>query len=236
MIQNMLEQFPGDEMIAAANEARQSDTGFMIRVPHSSGMLEGKYTAETVFPESDHRRHRPRSWLINGLKKIETLDFLVTPERTLGQAALQWLLAEPRVMSVLPNIYDREQLIEFAGAPRTPALTADELHACASSTPKNFGVREEPMKYKGTMTPPQSSARRRAVAHAARAQRRCAGADRSLQSSDPQRRLALLQRSDRHRSGDRQADRGRRRGTDAPRPGQRCGAIGRRRLGARAGR
>ena len=26
-------------------------------------MLEGKYTADTVFPENDHRRHRPRSWL-----------------------------------------------------------------------------------------------------------------------------------------------------------------------------
>ena len=77
-------------------------------------MLEGKYTADTVFPEGDHRRHRPRSWLLNGVKKIETLRFLETPERTLGQAAIQWLLAEPRVMSILPNIYDREQLHEFA--------------------------------------------------------------------------------------------------------------------------
>ncbi len=103
-------------MIDAA-DAANSNTGFMIRVPHSSGMLEGKYTVDTVFPENDHRRHRPRSWLINGIKKIETLQFLVTPQRTLGQAALQWLLAEPRVMNVLPNIYDREQLHEFATRP-----------------------------------------------------------------------------------------------------------------------
>ena len=33
---------------------------FNIRVTHASGMLEGKYTADTVFPENDHRRHRPR--------------------------------------------------------------------------------------------------------------------------------------------------------------------------------
>ena len=52
----------------------------------------GHYTEDTVFPENDHRRHRPRSWLINGIKKIETLQFLEQPERTLGQAALQWLL------------------------------------------------------------------------------------------------------------------------------------------------
>jgi len=161
MIQNMLEQFPGDRMIEAADRAAGA-TGFMIRVPHSSGMLEGKYTAETVFPEGDHRRHRPRSWLINGLKKIETLQFLVTPDRTLGQAALQWLLAEPRVMTVLPNIYDRDQLREFAAAPGTPALSRDELARVEELAATNFGVVEDPMNYKGTMTPPETAA---AVTH-----------------------------------------------------------------------
>jgi aryl-alcohol dehydrogenase-like predicted oxidoreductase len=155
MIQNILEPFPGDAMIDAANAAR-SASGFMIRVPHSSGMLEGKYTADTVFPEGDHRRHRPRAWLINGLKKIETLQFLVTPQRTLGQAAIQWLLAEPRNMTILPNIYDREQLLEFAQAPDTPMLTAAELARVKELAATNFGVDEEPMKYKGTMTPPEA--------------------------------------------------------------------------------
>jgi aryl-alcohol dehydrogenase-like predicted oxidoreductase len=154
MIQNILEQFPGNEMIEAANRAN-SDSGFMIRVPHSSGMLEGKYTVDTVFPENDHRRHRPRSWLLNGIKKIETLRFLETPQRTLGQAAIQWLLNEPRVMNVLPNIYDREQLREFATASDAPPLTADELARIKELTATNFGVEEEPMRYKGTMTPPE---------------------------------------------------------------------------------
>ena len=78
-------------MIAAARE-HAPDCVFNIRVTHASGMLEGKYTVDTVFPENDHRRHRPRSWLINGVKKVDTLDFL-TKEMTLGQAALKWLLA-----------------------------------------------------------------------------------------------------------------------------------------------
>ena len=153
MIWNMLEQFPGDQMIEAANEFGTGTTYF-IRVPHSSGMLEGKYTKETVFPPSDHRSHRPRSWLINGIQKVETLRFLETPGRTLGQAAIQWLLAEPRVMTVLPNIYDREQLREFAAAPDTPRLTADELARIAELRKTNFGVGPETMRYKGTMEPP----------------------------------------------------------------------------------
>ncbi len=150
MIWNMLEQHPGDAMVEASREA-SVDTGYLIRVPHSSGMLEGKFTAETTFDRNDHRIHRPRSWLINGLKKIETLDFLVTPDRTLGQAAIQWLLAEPKVMSVLPNIYDREQLAEFARAPETPRLRPDELARVAELAKANFGVVEPPMSYKGTM-------------------------------------------------------------------------------------
>ncbi len=159
MIWNMLEQFPGNQMVAAANDAA-SQTGFVIRVPHSSGMLEGRYTTDTVFEKGDHRNHRPKSWLINGVKKVETLRFLELPNRTLGQAAIQWLLAEPRTMSVLPNIYDREQLREFASAPDTPRLTPDELARIRELAATNFGVEEEPGKYKGTMTPPESEAPR----------------------------------------------------------------------------
>ena len=124
---------------------------FLIRVPHSSGMLEGKYNAETVFPAGDHRAHRPRSWLLNGVKKIEQLRFLENADRTLGQAALQWLLADDRVASTLPNIYNEGQLIEFAKAPETPSLTSDDMERIAELYSENFGIEEEPPKFKGTM-------------------------------------------------------------------------------------
>jgi aryl-alcohol dehydrogenase-like predicted oxidoreductase len=155
MIYNMLEQFPGAEILRAAREAR-AEGGFQIRVPHSSGILEGKYTADTTFPEHDHRRHRPRSWLLNGIKKIETLRFLETRDRTLGQAAILWLLAEPAIMTVLPNIYDREQLREFAHAPDAPPLRRDELDRIAELAATNFGIEEPPVAYKGTMSRTQA--------------------------------------------------------------------------------
>jgi len=151
IIWNVLEQYPGNPKIKAAYECG-ADTGFMIRVPHASGMLEGHYTENTVFPENDHRRHRPRSWLINGIKKVDQLRFLEQPGRTLGQAAIQWLLHEPRVMTVLPNIYDTEQLREFAEATESPALSAAELAKIDELYRSNFGLEEEPMKFKGTMT------------------------------------------------------------------------------------
>src|SRR3984893_3263469 len=149
-IYNILEQHPGHALHAAARDAGK-DTMFLIRVTHSSGMLEGKYTADTVFPPTDHRSHRPRSWLLNGIKKIDKLHFLENADRTLGQAALLWLLAEDRVASTLPNIYNEEQLIEFAKAPDCPPLTSDDLAKIDNLYSQNFGVEEEPPKFKGTM-------------------------------------------------------------------------------------
>jgi aryl-alcohol dehydrogenase-like predicted oxidoreductase len=149
MIWNVLEQHPGTPMLDAAR-AHAPNCCFNIRVTHASGMLEGKYTADTVFPANDHRRHRPRSWLVNGVEKVKTLDFL-TRDMTLGQAALKWLLAEPRVVTTLPNVYDDEQLAEFAQAADKRDLTTEELGRVAELNARNFGVTEEPMAYKGTM-------------------------------------------------------------------------------------
>ena len=147
VIHNMLEQHPGSDFFP---DARAHEVGLLVRVPHSSGMLEGRYTADTVFAANDHRRHRPRSWLINGLKKLETLTFLTEGrDQTLGQAAIKFILAEHSVTSVLPNIYDAEQLREFAAAPDLPDLTPQDLQRISELEAINFGVEEDEPKFKG---------------------------------------------------------------------------------------
>jgi aryl-alcohol dehydrogenase-like predicted oxidoreductase len=136
MIYNALEQDPGRELLRVANE---TGAKMIVRVPHSSGMLEGNLTVDTVFPENDHRRHRPRSWLIEGVKKISRLDFLTT-DMTLGQAALRWVLADPGIASALPNIYGTDQINEFASASDCRDLSADELARVAELYERNFDV------------------------------------------------------------------------------------------------
>jgi aryl-alcohol dehydrogenase-like predicted oxidoreductase len=138
IIYNVLEQDPGRRFLPLA---RERQVGILVRVPHSSGMLEGKYTPETTFPPSDHRSHRPRSWLIEGLQKIESLQFLYQDRgMTLGQAALKWVLADPVVTSAQPNIYDLEQLEEFAAAPDLPDLTPDDLQRVEALYTRNFDL------------------------------------------------------------------------------------------------
>jgi len=92
------------------------------------------------------------------IKKVKQLRFLENSERTLWQAALQWLRADDRVASTLPNIYNEEQLVEFAKAPECPPLTADDVAKIDEFYSENFGIEEEPPKFKGTMDRPKETA------------------------------------------------------------------------------
>ncbi len=141
MIYNALELDPGRELI---DVARRTGRSLIVRVPHSSGMLEGRYTEDTAFAPNDHRNHRPRAWLTNGLKKIEQLRFLTDGTgSTLGQAALRYVLHDPAVVSALPNVYDLEQLDEFATASDCADLTAGDVARIEELFEANYGLPRE---------------------------------------------------------------------------------------------
>ncbi len=144
IIYNLLEQMLGADVFAAA---RETGGGVMVRVPHASGLLEGSYTADTEFAPGDHRNFRVstnekrKAWLEDGLRKIETLEFLTNGTgRTLGQAALQFLWSEPLLASALPNIYDERQLEEFCAAADAPPLTLSDLSVLHDLYAQNFGL------------------------------------------------------------------------------------------------
>ena len=141
MIYNALELDPGRALIEVARREHKS---LLVRVPHSSGMLEGNYDTNTTFAEHDHRRHRPQAWLTNGVKKIEQLDFLTNgTRRTLAQAALRYVLHDPSVVSALPNLYDLKQMEEFIGASDVPGLSDDDMRRVAELFESNYGLPRE---------------------------------------------------------------------------------------------
>jgi aryl-alcohol dehydrogenase-like predicted oxidoreductase len=141
IIYNMLEQEPGRAFFPVAAE---KGVGLLVRVPHSSGLLEGKYSLETTFPASDHRSFRKREWLVEGLKKLDQLAFLTSGKQaTIGQIALRFCLAEPTVTTVLPNLYNMEQLEEFAGATDVPDLSTADLARIDKLYAENFGLPRE---------------------------------------------------------------------------------------------
>ena len=138
MIYNALELDPGRALIGIAERQQKS---LVVRVPHSSGVLEGRYTVDTVFPEGDHRRHRPRTWLVEGIQKVERMRFLEQDDGcTLGQAALRFVLRSPAIVSVLPNVYDLAQLEEFAAASDVPPITEAQAHEMERLYADNYGL------------------------------------------------------------------------------------------------
>jgi aryl-alcohol dehydrogenase-like predicted oxidoreductase len=124
---NVLEQEPGTSFLDAGSAAPAAGVapGIIARVPHASDALTGTYTADTVFPATDHRSFRKREWLLRALKKVDRLQFLLD-SRTIGQAAVAWLLANPGVTTVLPTMTTVEQVKEWAAAATNP-LTSDEF-------------------------------------------------------------------------------------------------------------
>ncbi len=138
IIYNLFEQVIG---LGAFATAKDTHSRFLVRVPHSSGLLEGKFNKDTTFSANDHRSFRKKEWLEEGLKKLDAVQFLLSGgQRTIGQAALQFVLSEPAVASVLPNIYNAEQLDEFAKASDVPHLSRQELQQLEELYKKNFGV------------------------------------------------------------------------------------------------
>ncbi|MBX0286517.1 aldo/keto reductase [Halomicroarcula sp. F28] len=137
---NLFEQTPGQHFIDTIRE-QNADTSVLARVPHSSGLLNEQVTPDTELEEGDHRGHRPTEWYETGWEKVETLRFLERDgERTMGQAAIQWLLAHDEVASVTPTFRTNADIDEWAGAPDTPPLSDEEYDRVQELYADNFGI------------------------------------------------------------------------------------------------
>lgn len=142
IIYNLFEQAIGEKIFPAA---REHGVSVLARVPHASGLLDGTVASDTKFEPGDHRNWRVttnarrKEWLEDGLVKLERLDFL-TQGRTIGQAALQFILHEPSMASVLPNIYDEAGLEEFATYDRGRQMTDEEYARVQELYARNFDL------------------------------------------------------------------------------------------------
>lgn len=142
LIYNLMEQQLGQ---AVFPQAREHGVSVLVRVPHASGLLDGTAARAGEFAEGDHRRWRTNTpekleaWQ-TALRKVERLGFLQRG-RTLGQAAIQFILREPSVSSVIPNIYDMEGLQEFAAAGEATQISDEDYHAVQELYDEGFGLR-----------------------------------------------------------------------------------------------
>jgi len=141
IIFNMFRFKPAERFFAAAAAKR---VGILARVPLASGLLTGRFKADTKFGEDDHRRFNRQGEAFDagetfsgvdyreGLAAVEELRPLVPAGATLAQAALRWILMFPEVTAAIPGARSPEQVAGNAAAADLaplPAATMDKVRA-----------------------------------------------------------------------------------------------------------
>jgi aryl-alcohol dehydrogenase-like predicted oxidoreductase len=102
--------------------------GVVVRGPLQKGLLTGKFTRDTTFPEGDIRADWPsQDWYQADLRRVESLRELDRDGRTIGQAALQFVLSHPAVSTAIPGGKTPQQVAANAAASVRPLLSTEEL-------------------------------------------------------------------------------------------------------------
>ena len=106
------------------------DIGALIRSPLEMGLLTGKFSAETTFPEDDirHGWNMKEGRMAEILQAIEGIrDVLTSGGRTLAQGALGWIWAQSERTVPIPGFKTVAQVTENAEAMEFGPLNAEQL-------------------------------------------------------------------------------------------------------------
>jgi aryl-alcohol dehydrogenase-like predicted oxidoreductase len=127
---------PLEEVLPAAAEA---GVGIIARVPLASGLLSGRYRADTVFAPEDHRTYNRHGEAFDQGETFSGVDFatgveaagefaaLAPPGATPAATALRWIIQQPGVTTVIPGARSPEQVRANAEAAALPPLPQDTL-------------------------------------------------------------------------------------------------------------
>lgn len=104
---------------AAFARARERGIGLIVKVPLDSGWLTGRYRENSVFSGIRHRWSR--EVIMRRAVLVERLTALLPPGVPLARAALQYILAQPEVSTVIPGAKSIAQVRDnFAAANEEP--------------------------------------------------------------------------------------------------------------------
>ncbi len=143
IILNAFRLKPLEEVLPAAREA---GVGIIARVPLASGLLSGKFTADTTFAANDHRSFNRNGEAFDvgetfsgvdyatGLAAVERLRPLVPEGATMAQFALRWILDQPGVSVVIPGARNADQARSKLPRPLWPRSRKPSTPVSARST------------------------------------------------------------------------------------------------------
>jgi aryl-alcohol dehydrogenase-like predicted oxidoreductase len=123
LVYNILEREPEEQLLP---KAKAAGVGIIPRVPLAYGFLTGKYNADTVFDEKDHRSHSvPQEQKCDWVAKADRLKPIAAElDIPMAQLALQYILANDAVSVVIPGARNERQARQNAAAGAAKALSA----------------------------------------------------------------------------------------------------------------
>jgi aryl-alcohol dehydrogenase-like predicted oxidoreductase len=115
VIYNIFEQEPAAELLPAALEEQ---VGVLVRVVFDEGILTGKYTEITQFPEGDFRNNYfAGDRLPRAVRRVEQIKTDIAGSGlSMPQAALKFALANPAVSTIISGIRNVQQAEDNAAA------------------------------------------------------------------------------------------------------------------------
>ncbi len=137
IIFNMFRHRPADLFF---KEAERRQVGVLARVPLASGLLTGKITRETTFPEDDHRNFNKQGDAFDvgetfsgvtdfdkGLTAVDEIAQMVPPDVTMAQYALRWILMFDAVTCAIPGGKNPAQVKDNTGTADLPELSDEAM-------------------------------------------------------------------------------------------------------------
>jgi len=138
-LQVIFNVFRRKPITALFDTAAEKGVAIIARVPLASGLLSGKISLDTQFPENDHRKFNKDGEMFNvgetfagltlttGLEAIDKIRPLVPQGMSMAQMSLRWILDHDAVSVVIPGASSAQQVLDNCAVSDIDQLTA-ELH------------------------------------------------------------------------------------------------------------
>lgn len=136
IIFNMLRQRPSELFF---EQAHKKKVAIIARVPLSSGLLTGKFAANSKFDEDDHRKFNRNGEAFDKGETFSGIDFLTSlqavdelkkicpKELSLTQFALKWILMFKEITCTIPGAKSIIQVEENVSTSKTNNISNDKM-------------------------------------------------------------------------------------------------------------
>jgi Predicted oxidoreductases (related to aryl-alcohol dehydrogenases) len=135
IIFNIFRQKPIQELLPRAAER---GVGLLVRLPLASGLLTGKFTADSTFEAEDHRNFNRDGAAFNvgetfaglpfakGVELASKLGWIAEGRGNMTRAALRWLLDFKEITCVIPGFKNVRQVEDNLGVLNAKPFSAEE--------------------------------------------------------------------------------------------------------------